>query len=45
MYKRRMKYQDNKGKSCSVSGCNKKARVKRLCTDCYNIQKGKKEKK
>jgi hypothetical protein len=41
MHKRKMKYQDNKGKYCSVSGYNKKARVKGLCTDCYNIQERK----
>ena len=30
-----MKYQENKGKYCSVSGCNEKARVKGLCLKCY----------
>jgi len=39
----RMKYQENRGKYCSVSGCNEKARVKGLCMKCY--QKRKKEKK
>jgi len=31
----KMKYTDNKGKYCSVSGCNEKARVKGLCMKCY----------
>jgi hypothetical protein len=31
----KMKYYDNKGKYCSVSGCNEKARVKGLCMKCY----------
>jgi len=30
-----MKYYDNKGKYCSVSGCNEKARIKGLCMKCY----------
>jgi hypothetical protein len=38
-----LKYQDNKGKTCSISGCNKKARVKGLCAKCYNIYGGKGE--
>jgi hypothetical protein len=40
-----MKYQANKGKYCSVSGCKNKARVKGLCTECYNLKRKKGEEK
>jgi hypothetical protein len=38
-----MKYQVNRGKTCIVSGCNNKARVKGLCNICYQLRR-KKEK-
>ena len=41
----KMRYQENKGKHCSVSGCNEKARVKGLCMKCYAVQKRKKVEK
>jgi hypothetical protein len=40
-----MKYQANKGKYCSVSGCKNKARVKGLCKECYNLKRKKGEEK
>ena len=40
-----MEYQENKGKICSVLGCNNLARVKGMCDTCYRIQRRKKEKK
>jgi len=36
-----MKHQTNKGKYCSISGCKNKARVKGLCTACYNLKRKK----
>jgi len=38
------KYQDNRGKICSVLGCNNIARAKGLCMKCYSKMR-KKEKK
>jgi NMD protein affecting ribosome stability and mRNA decay len=38
-----MKYHSNRGKTCIVSGCNNKARVKGLCNMCY-LARRKKEK-
>jgi hypothetical protein len=38
-----MKYQENKGKICSVPECNNIARVKGMCMGCYLKQR--KEKK
>ena len=35
LFRNEMKYQENKGKLCSVSGCNGKARAKGLCLKCY----------
>jgi len=32
----KMKYQLNRGKTCSISGCNNKAKVKGLCMSCYS---------
>jgi hypothetical protein len=34
-----MKYQLNQGKTCSVSGCDNKARIKGLCMNCYHLNK------
>ena len=39
----KMKYYDNKGRYCSISGCNKKARVKGLCMKCYTKMRKKAE--
>jgi len=36
-----MKYHENKGKICSVPGCNNLARVKGLCSICYKKEKDK----
>ena len=36
-----IKYQKNRGKQCIASGCTNKARVKGLCSCCY--QKWKKD--
>ena len=38
-----MKYQINRGKTCIISGCNNKARVKGLCNTCYQARKTKKK--
>jgi len=38
-----MKYQENKGKICRVTGCNNLARVKGLCSICYQKRKMKKD--
>ena len=38
-----MKYHVNRGKTCSVSGCENKAKVKGLCNSCYQKRR-KKEK-
>jgi hypothetical protein len=40
----KMKYYNNKGKYCSVSGCNEKARIKGLCMKCYLKMRKKVEK-
>ena len=42
--KEELKYQVNKGKYCSASGCNNKARVKGLCTECYTLKRKKETK-
>jgi hypothetical protein len=39
-----MKHQVNKGKYCSTSGCNNKARVKGLCAVCYALKRKKETK-
>ena len=38
-----MKYQENKGKICSVPECNNLARVKGMCNSCYLKRKKKGE--
>ena len=40
-----MKYHINRGKTCIVSGCKNKARVKGLCNLCYQSRKKKKNSK
>ena len=42
--KEELKHQVNKGKYCSVSGCNNTARVKGLCTGCYTLKRKKETK-
>ncbi len=39
-----MNRHENRGKYCSVSGCNNLARVKGLCMRCYGIHKRKEKK-
>ena len=39
-----MKHQVNKGKYCSASGCNNKAKVKGLCMRCYGLKRKKETK-
>jgi NAD-dependent SIR2 family protein deacetylase len=34
-----MKYHVNRGKTCSVPGCENKAKVKGLCNSCYQKRK------
>ena len=36
-----MRYQSNKGKTCLQDGCNNKAKVKGLCTNCYLVKRNK----
>jgi len=42
--KKELKYQVNKGKYCSASGCNNKAKVKGLCAGCYTLKRKKETK-
>ena len=43
--KRESRYQENRGKDCSTSGCENLARVKGLCRNCYVLERYNKNKK